>query len=411
MYLPLTSNAELRYWPIATGVLIALNCLAFVIQQLVPSSMESMLINPVEFGMDIGDVNVVPIQVEVPGYLDYALSHGDGLHPVQWITSFFMHDGFLHLLGNMLFLWIFGHMVEGAVGPGKFAALYLGMGIFQNIVEQLMFLGSPGPGSLGASSAIYAIMAVAGWLCPEDNIQGYFILFFRPFFVEVPMFIFAVFYIGYDLWVSIMVGFEASTPVLHALGGIIGVVVGFVLLKMEIIENEGRDLLSFSQSRGGKPKLTKRQQADRAQAVAETKAVQDQQRATYLQSLNMHMKAENAEGCIAQWINLQRRFPEFVLPETTILALLNMFQKKQKWSELVQIGESYLQHYTSQETTIRLKLAVVLVSKLTRPSAALRVLQGLSSGSPNDAERQQAQKIAAAAKKMIADGVLDIAES
>ncbi len=384
-YLPLTSNAELRYWPFATGAIIAINCLAFAIQLLGPSSE------------------------------NYVLSHGDGLHPVQWITSFFMHDGLLHLLGNMLFLWIFGHMVEGAVGPGKFVAMYLVMGIFQNLVEQLIFLGSPGPGSLGASSAIYAIMAVAGWLCPEDNIQGYFLLFigflFRAFFLEVPMFIFAVFYLGFDICLSILVGFEASTPVLHALGGIIGVVVGFVLLKLEIIENEGRDLLSFSQSRGSKPKLTKRQQVERAQAVAENKAVQDQQRATYLQSLNMHMKAENVEGCITQWINFQRRFPEFVLPENMLLPLLNLVQKKQRWTELVQIGECYLQHYTAQETTIRLKLAVVLVSKLTRPSAALRILQGLSSTTTNDADKQQARKIAAAAKKMIADGVLDIAES
>ena len=433
MYLPLTSDAELRYWPYATGVLIALNCLAYAMQLAVPPRMETVLVDPTQFvidgdgdwedeGEDEGggegeeDLGLIPVQVKVPGFNNYILSHGDGLHPVQWLTSFFMHGSLMHLLGNMLFLWIFGHMVEGAVGPWKMAALYLGMGIFQNIVEQLLFLGSPGSGSLGASSAIYAIMAIAGWLCPEDKVQGYFIVFilvfFRAFFIEVPMFLFAVFYIGYDIFTSIMVGFAASTPVLHALGGIIGIVVGFVLLKLEIIENEGRDLLSFSQTRGGnKPKQTKRQKQERADALAEAKANQERQRGMYLQSLSMHLKAENANGCYSQWLNLQRHFPDFRLEEKTLLAMINLTQKKQMWPELVSVLEGYLQNYTSQEVAIRLKLAVVLLSKQTRPSAALRALQGLAGTKLADSEKQQAQKLAAAAKKMLADGVLDINET
>jgi membrane associated rhomboid family serine protease len=414
VYLPLTSNAELRYWPFVTGAMILLNCLAFAIQLAIPSSLETILVDPVEFGIDAetdSDNELIPVRIEVPGFIDYVLSHGDGFHPIQWITSFFMHGSLMHLLGNMLFLWIFGHMVEGAVGPGKFLALYLGMGILQNIIEQGLFLGSPGPGSLGASSAIYAIMAIAGWLCPEDNIQGYFLIFYRAFFVEVPMFLFAVFYIGYDIFSSVLVGFEASTPVLHALGGLVGVVVGFVLLKFEFIENEGRDLLTFSQSSDKKPKLTKRQQADRATEMAEAKANLERQRAMYLQSLHMHLKAENAPGCVAQWINLQRHFPDFVLDENTILALINLTQKKQMWPELVKLGETYVQHYTTQETAIRLKVAIVLISKLTRPSAALRILQGLAGTKLAPTDKRQAQKLVAAAKKMLADGVLDFDET
>lgn len=423
MYVPLTSDAELRYWPFATGVMIALNCIAFAIQMALPPTIETFLIDPAALGGEFGEIapdlavdgnevemGLIPVQAKVPGFFNYMLSHGDGFHPVQWLTSFFMHGGLMHLIGNMLFLWIFGHMVEGAVGPWKFAALYLVMGIFQNFIEQLIFLGSPGPGSLGASSAIYAIMAIAAWLCPEDNIQGYFLFFFRAFFVEVPMFIFAVFYIGFDICTSIMIGFEVSTPLLHAMGGIIGIVVGFVLLKLEFIENEGRDFLTFSQGRGSAPKPTKRQQADRAELLAQNRAEQEQQRNKYLQSLNMHLKAENAEGTVAQWVNLQRHFPDFVLEERLYLSLINLAQKKQMWPELVKLGELYLRHYVSQETAIRLKLAVVLVSKQNRPSAALRILQGLSGNKLAEAEKQQAQKIAAAAKKMLADGVLDISE-
>lgn len=422
MFLPLTSDAPLRYWPFATGVIIAINCVVYAIQLAVPSTYETVLLDPAEFANEVGADELIfgegdlqdqafAVRIEVPGYHAYTLSHGDGIHPIQWLSSFFMHGNLMHLLGNMLFLWIFGHMVEGAVGPWKFTAMYVGMGVFQGVLQQVIYLGTPSPSSLGASSAIYAIMAIAAWLCPEDQIQGVIILFYRVFFIEVPMFIFAVFYIGFDIYSSILADLEISTPLLHALGGVIGVVVGFVLLKFEFIENEGRDLLSFSQSRGSKPKLTKRQQSDRDEALAIAKAEKDRQRLTTLQSLKMHLKAENAPACITQWINLQRNSPEYVLEEETTLALINLMQKQQMWAELVKLGERYLQHYSTQEVGIRLKLGVVMVSKLSRPAAAQRILQGLAGAKLSDPEQQQAKKILAAAKKMLEDGVLDVADS
>ncbi|MBL8890689.1 MAG: rhomboid family intramembrane serine protease [Planctomycetaceae bacterium] len=422
MYLPLTSDAPLRYWPFATGVIIAINCVVYAIQLSLPSTYETVVLDPAEFANELGAEELIfgehdlenealAVRVEVPGYHPYTLSHGDGIHPIQWLTSFFMHGSLMHLLGNMLFLWIFGHMVEGAVGPWKFTALYVGMGILQGVLQQVIYLGSPSPSSLGASSAIYAIMAIAAWLCPEDQIQGIIVVFYRFFFVEVPMFIFAVFYIGFDIYSSILADLEISTPLLHALGGLIGMVVGFVLLKMEVIENEGRDLLSFSQSKGAKPKLTKRQQADREESLAIAKAEKERQQLTTLQSLKMHLKAENAPACINQWINLQRNSPEYVLEEETTLALINLMQKQQMWAELIKLGELYLQHYSTQETAIRLKLAIVMVSRMSRPAAAQRILQGLAGVKLSDPEKQQAKKIQAVAKKMLDDGVLDVSDS
>ncbi len=381
MYLPLTSDAELRHWPFATGAMIVLNGFAYA------------------------------LQLAIPGSEDYALSHGDGLHPLQWITSFFMHGDLFHLLGNMLFLWIFGHMVEGAVGPGKFLGLYLGMGILQNFLEQWMFWDAAGSGSLGASAAIYAIMAVAALLCPEDQIQGYFLFFVYAFFVEIPMFAFAVFYIGFDIFAAVMLEFEASTPLLHAMGGVIGVIVGLALLKLGYIENDGRDFLTFMQPRGSQRKLTPRQLAEREEAASQARAEQERKLEMSLQSLEMHLKAENAEGCLTQWAKLQGHFPDYVMEENTTLALINLLQKKQRWSDVAKLGEWYLKHYTKHAIAIRLKIAVVLVSKLSRPNTALRILQGLALATLNDGERQQAHKISLAAKKMVADGVLDLSES
>ena len=59
--------------------------------------------------------------------MDWALVLGDGLHPLQWVTNNFMHSGFFHLAGNMIFLWTFGLVVEGKLGWWRVLARVLGL--------------------------------------------------------------------------------------------------------------------------------------------------------------------------------------------------------------------------------------------------------------------------------------------
>ena len=68
---------------------------------------------------------------------DWTLVLGDGIHPLQWLTNIFMHLGFDHLVGNMLFLWAFGIIVEGKLGWRGFALVYLGLGIVESALMQL----------------------------------------------------------------------------------------------------------------------------------------------------------------------------------------------------------------------------------------------------------------------------------
>ena len=63
-------------------------------------------------------VLAVVLQAEPESIQPWVLSYGTGLHPLQWITSAFLHDGLLHLIGNMIFLWAFGNW---KAGPGKAA--------------------------------------------------------------------------------------------------------------------------------------------------------------------------------------------------------------------------------------------------------------------------------------------------
>src|SRR4029453_4027755 len=81
-------------------------------------------------------------------------------------TSMFMHGGWLHLGGNMLYLWIFGDNVEDRFGHAKFALFYLLCGIVATIAQVIFSVGSNVP-NLGASGAIAGVLA------------GYLILFPR----------------------------------------------------------------------------------------------------------------------------------------------------------------------------------------------------------------------------------------
>jgi membrane associated rhomboid family serine protease len=61
----------------------------------------------------------------------WMLAYGQGLQPVQWITSNFMHAGLMHLAGNMIFLWGFGLVIEGKLGWWRFLIVYLGIGAIE----------------------------------------------------------------------------------------------------------------------------------------------------------------------------------------------------------------------------------------------------------------------------------------
>ena len=109
-----------------------------------------------------------------PGYLQssfiahYALVP-DRLHPTALVTSMFLHGGWLHLIGNMWFLWVFGSHIEDAIGSAKFLFFYLICGIASALVQLVTNLGSPVP-TIGASGAIAGIMGAFLILYPRVRV-------------------------------------------------------------------------------------------------------------------------------------------------------------------------------------------------------------------------------------------------
>jgi membrane associated rhomboid family serine protease len=95
----------------------------------------------------------------------YGLATG-AFNPWSLLTAPFVHGGFLHLLGNMYFLWVFGRRVEGSIGRVSFILLYLLFGFIAGLADGVARLGSTIP-AIGASGAISGVMAMYAVLFPK----------------------------------------------------------------------------------------------------------------------------------------------------------------------------------------------------------------------------------------------------
>jgi membrane associated rhomboid family serine protease len=105
--------------------------------------------------------------------------------PFTIFTSMFMHGGWLHIVGNMWFLWIFGDNVEDAMGPVKFLIFYLVCGVAAAMAQVLSSPGSAIP-MVGASGAIAGVLGAYILLYPHARVRCLWVLFILVTFVYVP---------------------------------------------------------------------------------------------------------------------------------------------------------------------------------------------------------------------------------
>jgi membrane associated rhomboid family serine protease len=143
---PLRDDNPTRITPYVTYGLIAANILAFIYElTLAPQQLEGFFhlaaVVPRELSASFSGI---PVNQPVPEWLTL-------------VTSQFLHGGFLHLAGNMLFLWIFGNNVEDKLGHVKYLIFYLTCGILASLTQWYFSMNSGIP-SLGASGAIAGVL-------------------------------------------------------------------------------------------------------------------------------------------------------------------------------------------------------------------------------------------------------------
>lgn len=153
----------------------------------------------------------------VPAALSGALAHGDLLSaPVLSVfTSMFLHAGWLHLLGNVLYLWIFGNNVEDRMGRPLFLGFYLLGGVVA-VAGQTLIAPTSGVPMIGASGAISAALGAYLVLYPRARIQSLVFLGFFYQLIAVP----AVLVLGFWFVLQVIDGLGSLGATTGADGGV-----------------------------------------------------------------------------------------------------------------------------------------------------------------------------------------------
>ena len=181
-----------------------------------------------------------------------------GLGGLTWealLTSMFLHGGWMHLVGNLWFLWIFGNNIEDSMGHLRFVAFYLVTGLAAAMTHVLFDPGSAVP-MVGASGAISGIMGAYLVLYPRARVDTLFFFFVFVRVVPLPAWLM----LGY--WMLIQLVGSASTAVgggggvaygAHIGGFVAGVVLVFLFRNPRLVgaKREGRVLARDELEHGG----------------------------------------------------------------------------------------------------------------------------------------------------------------
>jgi len=157
--IPLKQTLPPRLTPVATYAIVAANCAMFIVQIFLGPRAESLI--------DI--FGFIPIRLLHPaayGYTSFEVS-------ITLVTSLFIHGGFVHLIGNMIYLWVFGPGVEDALGHFRYFIFYVLCGAIGSVTHTLLFPMSPVP-SIGASGSIAGILGAFLVLRPRARIVTLF---------------------------------------------------------------------------------------------------------------------------------------------------------------------------------------------------------------------------------------------
>jgi len=206
--IPIKDNVPTRSFPVVTIGIILINFTVFFYEISLPPK-------------------VLDLFIHKYGLLPLDLPH---LNLIPFFTHMFLHGSWAHIIGNMIFLWIFGNNVEDALGKVRFIIFYIlsgfGAAILQSVVS--LSVGNLFTPMVGASGAISGVLAAYMKLYPEAKV----LTFIPPF--PVLFILPAWFFIGY--WFFIQVMFAIAVP--PTLGGVAwyahvgGFIAGWVLINV-----------------------------------------------------------------------------------------------------------------------------------------------------------------------------------
>jgi membrane associated rhomboid family serine protease len=363
---------------------------------------------------------IVLVQLLVPWTVreEWTLVLGDGIHPIEWLTSLFVHAGSFDVAGNVLFLWTFGLVVEGKLGWWRFLLVYLGIGVTESALLQFVVHSDPPFHMLGSSGVIFGLLAMCLVWAPLNEVVCILWLRFTPSVFDVSILWFAAGYIVLDLVGASFTGavmasvLDRSTGAIlaavfdHVAGAAIGFALATSLLALGWVDCENWDLFAILQGRRGqsaaearKARSTSAFISSRYQKVRAAKAKGTSKRkmkgktseadvtsmedasAAALRTMRRHLELGEVEAALAVHNRCKRVFAKWQPAESDWLALIQAVVGASAWNDAVAVMRDYMDRTAEPSPRVLLKLAQVLIQKQSRPQQGLRVLDKIAKNS------------------------------
>ncbi|MDF1542647.1 MAG: rhomboid family intramembrane serine protease [Anaerosomatales bacterium] len=188
--IPIRDDNPTRRFPLVTAALLVANAAVFAYEVSLPDA---------EFVAFLNTWALTPARLAAEPFSPAVL--------ITLVTAMFLHGGWLHLGGNMLYLWIFGNNVEDTLGRLKFLAFYLATGVIATLAHVVVSGPSEVP-LVGASGAIAGILAAYLLLFPKAHVLVLIPVFFIIELARVP----ATFVIGFWFVLQLVQGIGSISP-------------------------------------------------------------------------------------------------------------------------------------------------------------------------------------------------------
>jgi membrane associated rhomboid family serine protease len=330
----------------------------------------------------------------------------------QFVTSTFLHGGWGHLLGNMVFLWVFGNAVNDSFGHVGYLAFYLAGGIFANIGYVLLAGGAP---VLGASGAISAVTGAFLVLFPRVRVT-----LLIPFYILVPLEVSSLVFLALQFVWNLFASFSSMGGGVaywaHTSGYVFGIACAAALLATRILPRDVYDLLSLFRT-------WRRRQSWRSQVASGYDPFRGhglnrqppRRPARWVSSrpsrprppappdsreleLRRSITAAHARGDLAaaarDYLTLVQLAEQPVLPLNQQLDVANYLMSSEQYPAAADAYERFLSHYSGYDYLgdIKLMLGLIYSRYLHQNERAEVYLSGALDGLYDRAKRQMAEQ-------------------
>jgi membrane associated rhomboid family serine protease len=361
MILPLRTNITPRRTPYVNYALIAVNILIFIFTSTFPE-----LTGAKEQLRPWPDTFMLTPQ-----------------HPYLWqfITYAFLHGGFMHIVGNMFFLYLFGNNVNDELGHVAYLCFYLGGAVFSAVGHILLNTGSATP-ILGASGAIAAVTGAYLILYPKTLITVVYWLFFIGT-IDIPAWVI----IGLKMIIVDNMLYRSTQHVAydaHLAGYAFGMLVSILLLSTRLIPATGLDLWTILKqwnrrriyndvvSSGYDPYTGRNAKHISVKDLSKPPTAGEQKIIDIRAAISAALESGDLAGAAKSYLELVAIDPQQILPRQQMLDIANQLMAARQWVDSAYAYEKFMSHYANYEYAeqVQLMLGILYARYLDEPKKA-----------------------------------------